>query len=82
MNQNAVKKVAYNQQVLPNERAQFSIGQVGGLTTNKENNLLVFHRASRRWDRWYKQISVQNDSCYICYLLRTVDLIKVFLARL
>ena len=28
-----------------------SIGQIGGLDTDAEGNLVVFHRASRKWER-------------------------------
>lgn len=36
----------------PSSQAQSLIGQVGGIALDTRGNLVVFHRADRRWDRW------------------------------
>lgn len=36
----------------PSAEAKSLIGQVGGIALDTDGNLVVFHRADRRWDRW------------------------------
>ncbi|KAL4227515.1 hypothetical protein ACF0H5_012959 [Mactra antiquata] len=36
----------------PANDVQSEIGQVGGVAMDTNDNLVVFHRADRRWDRW------------------------------
>jgi len=46
--QGSNKEVSFLQRVYPSEKIKF-IGQVGGVDTDIDGNLIVFHRGNRVW---------------------------------
>lgn len=50
--QNKEKDVKYFKLFNPSDdlKLKNKIGQVGGLDSDKDGNLLVFHRATRKWE--------------------------------
>jgi hypothetical protein len=46
--QDSNKEVSFLQRVYPSEKIK-SIGQVGGVDTDIDGNLIVFHRGNRVW---------------------------------
>ena len=54
----------------PTERTRPLIGQVGGLAVDSEGQVVVFHRAERRWDARWDQGHLTRYymlSCYWCW---------------
>lgn len=44
------KSVEYKSQIIPSsEEIDYKIGQIGGIATDSDENLIIFHRASRTW---------------------------------
>ena len=47
-----------------------TIGQVGGVAMDTDNNLVVFHRANRRWDLRFANMNIHSRaSCNILTIL-------------
>jgi hypothetical protein len=44
-----IKLVEYSQKIYPSKKANNFIGQIGGISFEKNGNLLVFHRGNRMW---------------------------------
>jgi hypothetical protein len=42
----STKKVEFVQRILPESN---KIGQIGGIDTDKNGDLVIFHRGSRKW---------------------------------
>jgi hypothetical protein len=57
------------------------IGSVGGLATHKNGNLIVFHRASRKWEFELVTLKIittnfKHINHYLVHLTTAIDLIE------